>query len=250
MSTGFRVLASAVAVTLMASAAALPAQAADKEWKFEITPLLWFAGIKGDAVVAGQPPVKVDVSFKDVVDQLDFAGAFVAAGQYGHFVYFTQVDYMDLGSKVGPSGNGTIDTKQWIVTGGVGYQFNGWKEGQTFDVLLGMRHFSLDNHLVLGPVNVSGKKVLNDPVVIVRPSFPLSERWTFNSTLSYGFSGDSKTTYELQPQILFQMSERKVLRFGYRKLHYETETSTIGNAFDLNFQGPFVGFGWTFGGEP
>jgi OOP family OmpA-OmpF porin len=46
------------------------------------------------------------------------------------------------------------------------------------------------------------------------------------------------------------MSEHAALRFGYRKLYYEIENISTGNSFDGSFQGPFIGIGMTFGGEP
>jgi hypothetical protein len=251
MSTGFRALASAVAVTLMASAAALPAQAGEA-WEFEITPYLWASGIDADVIVRNQP-ASVSADFSDIIKAFDIGGAFLMRAQRGHLVLWTQLDYFKLSTDKldDQPQNGSLDLDQLLVTAGIGRNFGKPGGRQSVDVLLGVRHLGLDTKLQIDTIGTfTGNKSYTDPLIIIRPSFQLSERWRLNPTFSYGTGGDSESTYELQPQLQFQMTEHAALRFGYRKVHYDIKNSSNGNSFDGSFNGPFIGFGWTFGGEP
>jgi outer membrane protein OmpA-like peptidoglycan-associated protein len=252
MKIGSSTLASATAAMLIASTAATTAQAAEKEWEFEVTPYLWGAGIDADAVVNGQP-VRVDASFSDILDVMEFGGGLLMRAERNHWVLWTQFDYIATSTDKldNPPENGSLDVDTTMVTAGFGRNFESSNGRRSVDVLLGARYLSLENTLQFATLGTfSRDRSYTDPVIIVRPSFQLSERWRFNPTFSFGSGGDSETTYELQPQIQFQMSEHAALRFGYRKLYYEIENISTGNSFDGSFQGPFIGIGMTFGGEP
>ena len=255
--TSKRAKASAIAALLAIGGTAPLAQAQDREWKFEITPYLWAAGIDADVTVgsqtaAGAQTVKVDKSFSDILDAVDIAGDLLVVAQYGHAVFWGQADYLSLTSDNlddAPS-RGSLDTEAVMATAGIGYQFDGWKEGQSFDVLIGARHLTLKNTLKLDALGTfKSDKDFTDPVIILRPSLRLSKRWRFNPTLSYGTGGDSEKTYELQPQFQFQMSEHWAMRFGYRRLYYDIKAES-GNRFDGAFQGLIIGIGGTFGSKP
>lgn len=250
MSNRIKKTASALTALYLAISA-LPALAAeDDTWKFELTPYLWVAGVNADVTVANRS-AEVDASFSDLLENLDMAAAFLGTAQYNSWVTWLQVDYLDISSDFskGPSG-GSLESEMTMSTFGFGRQFQGWKQGQTFDVLLGVRNLSLDNELKLDTLgDFSGDRDVTDPVIILRPSIPLSEHWRFNPTLSYGAGGDSESTYELQPQFQYQAWENTAFRFGYRKLGYDIE-SDRSFAFDGAFEGPFIGFGMTFGSAP
>ena len=247
MDNRFKMTVSAVATAISVSAS-LPLQAAESDtWKFELTPYFWGAGIDADVEVANRP-AEIDASFSDIADNLDMTAAVLATAQYNAWVTWLQVDYLDLSSDLSRV-SGNLESKLTMATLGFGYQFQGWKKGQTFDVLLGVRNLKLDNELTLDTLGgFSGDRDVTDAVIILRPSLQLSERWRFNPTLSYG-SGDSESTYELQPQFQFQAWENAALRLGYRKLGYDIESSR-GNTFDGAFEGPFIGIGIMLGSKP
>lgn len=242
LKTAVSTVATAIIVT-----ASLPLQAAEGDtWKFELTPYIWGAGVDADVEVANRS-AEIDASFNDIADNLDMTAAFLATAQYNAWVTWLQVDYLDLSSDLSRV-SGNLESKLTMMTLGFGYQFQGWKEGQTFDVLLGVRNLKLDNELELDALgDFSGDRDVTDGVIILRPSLQLSERWRFNPTLSYG-GGDSESTYELQPQFQFHAWENAALRFGYRKLGYDIESSR-GNTFDGAFQGPFLGIGMMLGSK-
>lgn len=246
-----RGLRSVMAATL-AGAFTLPAVASDDTGlRFELTPYIWGAGIDGD-IEAGSKETEVDVGFSDILDNLDMSAAFQSSLQYNSWISRLQVDYLDLGIERDSGGppNGSLDSTATMATLAFGYQFRGSTPRLTFDVLVGVRYLNLDNTLKLDNLGrFSSERSVTDPVIMFRPSFPLSERWSFIPSFSYGEGGDSESTYELEPQFRYQAGDSLALHIGYRKLAYDIE-SERGAAFDGAFEGPFLGIGWTFGGTP
>ena len=252
MSVLRKTLASAVAATLIAGTAATTAQAAEAEWNFEVMPYLWAAGIDGDLNVGGQN-IAVSASFSDLMEMMEIGGGVLMRAERAQWVLWTQVDYMAMNTDKldNPPEHARLDSNSTMFTGGFGRNFGGSSNRHSVDVLLGVRYLGFDNKLRFDTLGTfTGDKSFTDPVVIVRPSFRISERWRLNPTFSYGNGGDSDSTYELQPQLQFQMTEHSALRFGYRKLHYKISNSTTGNGFDGSFEGALIGVSGTFGGGP
>lgn len=248
MNKGIRTTASAVSAILLA-AAAQTATAGDRAWEIELTPYLWAAGINADVTVRNQS-ASVDASFSDIVDALDVGGAFLLRAQRGPWVVWTQVDYLSLSSDEldDAPAVGTLGQDVTMATLGFGRNFESTNGRRSVDVLLGARYLDVDTDLRLNGIGTFGQdRDATDPLIIIRPSFQLSERWRFNPTFSYGTGGDSEKVWEMQPQLQFTTTERTALRFGYRKLHYELESEN-GNVFDGAFEGPFLGFSGVFGG--
>ena len=219
---------------------------AEDKWSFEITPYAWLAGIKADVTVRDHT-VTVDQSFNDILKSLKFAAAGLAIARYQNWLVWTQVDYFSLSTDQldNPPARGSLDSKDTIYTVAGGYRFNGWTDRQTFDVLIGVQGLHIDNTLTLNRIgSFENTRNVVVPVFIVRPNLRLSKRWVFNPTLSFGGAG-SKTTYQLQPQFVYQFNQTWQARIGYRKLHYKI-TSDRSNTFDGSFSGPLIGFGATF----
>lgn len=212
----------------------------------EVVPYLWAAGIDGDVSVRGQE-VDVDVGFDDLVDKVDIGGSALGVLRYARWLVWGQVDYFSLSSDEFGSRrvDGELETKSLIWTLAVGYQFAGLRPGQTVDVLIGARQLSLENELTLAGLGTFKRdKDFIDAVLVVRPKLPLSDRVVFNLILSVG-SGDSDLTWELWPQLEFQLADPWVAQFGYRRLHYDIDSGN-GNSFDAAFHGLTLGLGAKF----
>lgn len=219
---------------------------AQENWSFEITPYAWLPGIKADVTVRDHT-VDVDQSFSDIFKSVKFAAAGLAIARYRNWLIWTQVDYFSLSTDQlnNPPARGTLASKDTLYTVAGGYRFNGWSDRQSFDVMVGAQGIHFDNTLTLNRIgSFENTRDIVVPVFILRPNFRLSKSWVFNPTLSIGGSG-SKTTYQLQPQFVFQFNRTWQARFGYRKLHYKI-TSDRDNTFDGSLAGPLIGFGATF----
>jgi len=251
MSSSIKTIATAVAVTL-AIAAAPSAQAQDENWSFEFAPYLWGAGLDTDITI-GDRTASVERDFSDIVEALDIGGGIMAGARVGHFVAVTQIDYLALDTDEldDVPTRGRLETDVLMAMLAFGYRFDRGRPGAHTDLLFGARSLSLDNKLTLdGLGSVERDKDFVDPIVMLRPSFPLGRRWRFNPTISFGAGGDSEKTWELQPQFQFQISDNVGLRIGYRRLYYEIDSENGQNKFDGAFQGLIIGIGGTFGASP
>ncbi len=62
------------------------------------------------------------------------------------------------------------------------------------DVLLGVRYLDIETKLQFDTLGTFKRSQdYTDPLIIVRPSFQISERWRLNPTFSYGTGGDSES---------------------------------------------------------
>ena len=242
----YNLVANKLAIYIFALLVVCPSVAISNDWAVEITPYAWLAGVDADVTV-GNREVDVDVGFSDLLDNLDFAAAFLAVAQYDRFVLWGQVDYLDLntGDVDTPIGvDARAESKALFLTTAAGYQFDGFVQGSTIDVLLGLRYLRMKNKLSLEGFGTSRRtRDLIDAVLVVRPSFQLSEKWRFNPTLSIG-AGDSDLTYEIQPQFQYQFNDTLAARLGYRRLYYDVDKNNF--EFDGAFHGFLLGLGFAF----
>ena len=221
-------------------------------WKFEVTPYAWLAGMEGDVTVNGQK-TDFDKSFSDMIDSVEIAGSFLAVAQYDRYLIWGQVDYFSLSTdemdvEDQPAG-GSLDVKMLLGEVAVGYQIDGWAEGQTFDILIGVRTLNIENDLHLnGGASSSTKNDLLDPILVIRPSIPMFpskiEGLRFNPTLAIGGGGDADLVYELQPQVQYQINERLAARVGYRTVGYKFKDGN--NKLNFNQSGLIAGLGVTW----
>lgn len=245
-------IAAAVAATLALATAASSAQAQEKFWEFNVAPYLWGAGIDTDVTV-GNRSATVERDFGDVVDALDIGGGLMGGARFGRFVMVSQLDFLGLDSDNldDAPARGRLESDIFMAMFAAGVRLGDLNGRSHVDVLLGGRNLSMDNTLSLdGFGTTEHDKDFVDPIIMVRPSFRLSDRWRFNATLSYGEGGDSEKTYELQPHIEYRINDWIAARFGYRKLHYEIDSDNQLNRFDGSFQGLILGVGGTFGRAP
>lgn len=211
----------------------------------ELVPYFWAVGADGDAEVRGRE-VDVDADFNDVKDNLEFGGSILGVLHHNRLAFWGQLDYINLkNDDLGGNIDGELETKAMITTLAAGYQFGGWRPGQTFDVMLGARMLALKLDLDVGGIgSTDSDEEFFDAVVVVRPSLPLSARWRFNPTASVG-AGDSDLTWELWPQFEYAISDTWVTRVGYRTLTYDIDGDN-GNSWDASFTGFTLGLGGKF----
>lgn len=226
--------------------------------KFEITPYAWLAGIEGDVTVNGKK-AEFDKSFSDIVDSVDLAGGVLAVVQYDRYLVWGQYDYFSMSTdnldiEDRPQG-GSLDSKMLLGEFAVGYQVDGWSEGQTFDLLVGVRALTFDNKLTVygkGTFETEdpGEDSRVDAIFVVRPSIPVFpskiKGLRFNATMAIG-GGDSDLVYELQPQFQYQITDNVAARLGYRTVGYKLKgDKNNDNELNINLAGLIAGVGVTF----
>ncbi|MGE5294197.1 MAG: outer membrane protein [Solirubrobacterales bacterium] len=237
MKTGAKALA--MASILLAAASAFAAQ--DGGWNFEVTPYFWAAGVEGDVTASDGTEYDVDMEFDDLFDAVDAGAGVMALARLDSFVVGGQFDYVGMDSDQldpAPAG-GSIQTDSFLGELAAGWRFQPF-ERSTIDVLGGVRYAWIKNEIDITGVG-SGEDSIDivDGVVVVRPTFHLTKKWSVNTTFDIG-AGDSDLTWQVQPNIQYQINDNLAVRAGYRRVHYDVE-GDHGNEFDAAFQGFIVG---------
>lgn len=228
---------------------------ANTGWKGELTPYAWLAGLEGDITVKGRN-VEFEKDFSDIIDMVELGGSLLGVAQYDRFLVWGQVDYFSMSTSELDVDDqpkaGSLDSKMLLGEMAVGYQVDGWLEGQTFDLLVGARILQVENELNLNS-GASAEKDVDavDPIFVVRPSirvFPSKiDGLRFNPTMAVGGGGDSELVYEMQPQLQYQITENCAARIGYRRVGYKVEgDKNKDNELDFSLSGLIVGAGFTF----
>lgn len=221
------------------------AWAADDRWSFDLMPYVWAVNIDGSATF-GANRADFEMSFGDIVDNLDFGGELAFVASYKHFLGFAQMDYVSLSQDFSNGPGGELDANSLFLATAAGYRFAGFTKGSTMGVLGGLRHLRMDSDVKVNGVGTfESTSEITDVIVMLRSSFPLhriSEKMALNLALSIG-AGDSDYVWEFQPQLQYQFSERLTGRIGYRRLQYNFKERGVD--VDLGFQGFIVGLGVT-----
>jgi outer membrane protein OmpA-like peptidoglycan-associated protein len=235
------------------------ARASDQEGlQLELTPYFWAPGLDGK-VERGSRSAHFNQSFSDLIQNVDAAFMGLAVVSYDRFVVYADYDYVSLSDEgnlrrdlIFPAGTkvkGDGDVK--IGTYAAGYRFDTFGDNWV-DVMFGAQLTDLNTGLKVAGSNFSNNRSLTDTVVMLRPTFNISERWRFNPTFAYGISGDSDTTYQLSPQIEFMATDSLAFRFGYKRVYWQEEhgnrVSPGFDKFDTSLAGFMLGVGWKFPG--
>lgn len=235
----------AAVIGILTFSRAVAAGTGADDWQVEVTPYLWAAGIDGELTLRGQD-VEVDASFSDIADTLDVGGSLLAEASNGRWVNWMQLDHLstDTGDVDAGPLRADLESRTTMLAMGTGWRFPGFGARSTIDVLVGVRHFSIDDTLDLrGGGHIDNHMDLYDAIVALRPRLQLSAHWTFSPTLSVG-GGDSDLVWEMSPQFEYRLRERYEVRVGYRNLAYDVDQG--GSKIDIIFRGPVLGLGMRF----
>lgn len=215
----------------------------------EVTPYLWMAKLSGDMTVKGY-----DVDLDD--QGTEAGGSLLATVQYRRFVLGWQMEYFQPeieNLELGDSGmSGNVDSELLLTQLAVGYQFDGWREGQHITVAAGVRNLHLRNDLeAAGGDKYEQKTNSTDPLLIVWQTFPLFPKNIDGLSLSPAFSigggGDSELIFELFPQLRYEIVPHIHVRFGYRTAGYKLkDAAELEDSLDVKLAGFIFGVGGSF----
>lgn len=247
-----------IQMALIAALLAVPGTAAlavgSEGWQFEITPYAWLAGLEGDVTVNGNK-ADFDKSFSDLFDAVDVGGSVRIGAEYNRFMVGGLVDFFSLSTdeldvEDQPAG-GSLDTDMLLTEGAVGYRVDGWAEGQSFGLMVGVRNLHMENELdVNGGGSFSRDNDVTDAMIYVLPSVPVFpskiEGLRFNPVLGIG-AGDSDLAFELFPQFQYHITDAVAARLGYRTVGWKIKgDNNEDNELNFSLSGLIVGLGVTF----
>jgi len=245
---------SILAASLML-ASGIAAQAVDTEgWSFEITPYLWYAGLEGDITVNGQK-FDFEKDASDLFDAAEVGGSLRIGAEYNRIVIGGLVDYFslstdELDAEDQPQG-GKLESKLLLTEVMVGYRVDGFSEGQSFVLGVGVRNLSLEvDGEVTGHGTFSRDRDVTDAMFFLLPSIPvlpsMIDGLRFNPVLAIG-AGDSDLAYELFPQFQYQITDNVAARLGYRTVGWKfKDDNNDENELNISLSGLIVGLGLTF----
>ncbi len=233
------------------------------KWEVELTPYFWAAEIDGDATLRGRTG-PVEVSFSDLLDNLDIAFMGRLETWKGEWGFFLDGLYMDLGAEFStPQGlvSADIDVKMTILEFGLGYHL--WetqvgKKGSqklSFDLLGGGRYINLEGEVDIvpgGPLGAlpgrtfTGRQEWVDPIVGGRLRWDIDEKLAAAVRFDFGGFGigdGSNLTWNLLAGIDYKLKENMSLKVGYRivDLDYDSGSGNKEFGLDVQFRGPIFG---------
>ena len=234
-----------VALTLVSTLG--QAQEAD-QWDWKITPYLWGINMTGNASI-GPINQDIDVSFSDILSDLDIGGAvFTEFGKGNHAFHF---DYTYLRLKPAPTEldsppfppNAELATKMTvnIFEPAYNYRWNG-PDGPAF--VIGAR--LTDMAIRMSPANlpaVTSGPSWWDYFVGIKTHNAISANWDFDFYGTVG-AGGSDLPWTLQAMFARRYSNDNRLQLGFRLwgVDYSQGKGLKRTQLDLNYYGFMVGY--------
>ena len=242
---------SRIALLVAPLVAATPLQAAEGEWQQEIVPYMWASAMSGTAGVRDVEG-DVDLSFGDILDDLEFA--FMAAYRAQRDEFSVTVDgiYFSLSDDVkGPGGRvkGEADIDQSALEVDVG-----WDLSDRLTVFGGLRYVDITADIRLkGPndTRVRGKGSENwiDPVIGAHYTYPFNEKWsaTLRGDIG-GFGVGSQFAWQGIAELRWQVKPNIGILGAYRyiDMDYSAGTGPTYFLYDMAISGPALGVAFAF----
>lgn len=237
-------------------APAVHAQTApDTGWHYLIEPYILFPNMQGQTGIGALPPVDVDEDPSDIFDNLQFGAMLYAEVHNDRWAFTSDVLYMKLESEVLQDAS--------IADGKVELSQLGWelaflaRLSPWIEVGAGAVYMKIDAELELtldtplGLINRSGDLDRDwvDPIVLVRATVPLGERWFLLGRANIGgFGVSSDSVWQLQGDVGYRFSDRVLMTVGYRALGYDYDrgSGTERFVYDMTTFGPMLRLGFTF----
>jgi hypothetical protein len=230
----------------MATARAEDTLGPSDEWRFIVVPYLWGSAIDGDVTVKGET-APIDLSFGDIVDDLDFAAQLHFEAGKGHWGLFVDTTYLDLGTDFETLvGTGHTDLTMTLVEL-AGYRRWG-SDRRAIDLLFGTRYWSLDASIDPAAAILStrnGSDSWADAMVGARYLGKPGEHWLIAFRVDIA-AGGSEPSYNSSLLFNYVFTKLVSIEFGYRYLdeEYETGQGTSRSALDAALDGPMIGVGF------
>jgi hypothetical protein len=217
-------------------------------WQFTTALYAPLMGLEGDIGVAGLAPVEVDVSFDDILENLDgsLSGSFEA--RKGPWSITADAIWLKISTAANPVANSylRVSQEQLMASLSVGYEIYG-NECTSIDFLVGAELVSLDVDVdLLTPLlpvtsrSGSGSEEWIDPYVGLRFQHHFGGRWTvFASGVYGGFGVSSEEYWQALAGIAYQLTENTALALAYRVISFDYQQG--GFVYDTETSGPNLG---------
>jgi hypothetical protein len=240
---------------LLALLVASPAMAADDAWHHTVALYGIGASIDGTAGV-GPVTGDVDVSFSDILDNLQFGAMAAYRGEKGPFAVMADFIYMDLETDkngLGPVGQSraTVELDQLMAELDGAYAVT-----DRLDAYVGLRYWDVNSTVTVvggGPLGetLSGKLSEDwvDLLYGLRYALPIGRNWTLVWRGDVApFGTGSEFSWHTTAYADWRLGEHAHALIGFRWLDVKYDDGEGANRFlmDVSEGGPTVGFAWSF----
>lgn len=264
----------ALAATVAAGLIGSPVEAEDAApaaapWELSLTPYVWALSMKGDVGV-GRTEADVDVSFSDILDNLNIAVMLEVELRKGRFGLLSDTIYANLEDDAATEEDRIRikATAKMLIQGLAGtYRLGTWQLADfaqagrlsvTVDPYAGIRYTYLDTELTgrldLPDLGVDARRTTSadkhwvDPIVGLRTIWTLGERLSLSAAGDFGgTSMNSDYSWQAVGVVgyrfgLFGTNNANVVA-GYRALHQKYEDGDGRSRFDwdVTMHGPIAG---------
>jgi opacity protein-like surface antigen len=211
------------------------------EWTVELSIYMLGAGMTGETGVGGNV-ADVDLSFGDVLENLELGGMSSLRIERDRWAFTTDVIYMGLGASKGPF---SADVDQWMVEPSLSFRVS-----DRLETIVGVRYVNLATEIA-GPFgrNPSGTVDWWDPFIGGKLTLPIREDLSFNLRADVGgFGVGSEFAWQAFPFISWQFSDRSSMQAGYRWLDVDYDEGSGPGEFtyDMLTQGLQLGVTFRF----
>ncbi len=225
--------------------------------KFFIAPYGWLMGMNATVGAKGYT-TKVDSSFSDGFDKVDFAGMLameaVWHNRYGIMANLNLVQLKDQGAYHGIELNGGTD----IFFGSAALFYRVISQPlkrhpsayANFDLIAGINYWDVGLDLTVdiptqNTLRVSKSANWVDPIVGARMQIRFNDDWTFVLQGHVGKGGDTESTWDAAARFGYRIGNGTSLAIGYRAVNVNRRESN-GFVFNSTLHGPVIGLVFTF----
>lgn len=230
---------------------------ADDNWKFSLSPYLWFAGVDGDvATIPPLPEAPIDISPSDALDDNEASYMVIFTGNRGRHGFLMDFLYTDTRSdeelikeldlKLHSTSKNTLYS--------LAYTYEVYSEG-TADLVAfaGARYWDVDTKLKFsgGMGLLAGQRISNaedwiDPMVGLKGRTPLGDsRFYLGGWAAIGgFGVGSDLFYEASLNLGYQWNKAIGTTLGYRL--FDVDYDDDGFVYDVQQDGFTLGLTWNF----
>lgn len=227
---------------------------AGSDWSYSVAPYLWGAGLSGQAgTFPNLPPADFDLSFSDVLDNLDGAAMIVGQawnGRWGISADLQHVKTTSTGSKP-EAGIARAELESTTQSFSVQLDYLVYSEnGTELWASGGARYWNVETDLTLSDgvnpaVSGSGSDSWWDPVVGLRASMPLGAHLHLNGWAYLGgFGAGSDRMSDVFAGVGYRFGARTAVVGGLRYQSVERRSGSF--VWDVEQYGPLIGLSITF----
>jgi hypothetical protein len=219
----------------------------EDRWEFAFAPYMWAAGLEGTVAQFGLDPTEIDLSFKDILENLDMTIMAAAEARRGRFGIFADIIYTDLSTHgTGPGGifSARLGNKQLVGTAMLEYRVV--EDGRSsLDVMAGGRMWYVDTNARITAGVGSGFSG-SDDATWVDPMIGVKGRWQGASPwyltgwgMIGGFGVSSDIDWDAMAGVGYAFNDWFSMVAGYRGAGVDYSDGSF--SWDVVMHGPIVG---------